>query len=131
MKARSRTHRRQSSGRFSGDHLDPVARATPPLAPRRVGPKVARSPLEPRALPGHSAFGLFARGDRSVDFPGTMTETTVRGIKGMKTVMDMPVMQVRLSVERASSGTRESTGAASRRPPSRARRSASAPENKP
>ena len=24
-----------------------------------------------------------------------MTETTIRGIKGMKTVMDMPVMQVR------------------------------------
>jgi NADH dehydrogenase (ubiquinone) 1 alpha subcomplex subunit 13 len=60
-----------------------------------------------------------------------MTETTVRGIKGMKTVMEMPVMQVRLSVERASSGAREATGAASRRPPSRARRSASAPETNP
>ena len=121
--------RRQSSGRFSGDHLDPSARATPPRAPRRVGPKVAPSPLEPRAVPGHSAFGLFARErDRSVDFPGTMTETTVRGIKGMKTVMDMPVMQVRRSVEHSFARARDATRGASRRPPYRARRSASAPK---
>ena len=63
--------RRQSSGRFSGDHLDPSARVTPPRAPRRVGPKVAPSPLEPRAVPGHSAFGLFARERGPIGrFPG-------------------------------------------------------------
>lgn len=28
-----------------------------------------------------------------------MTETTVRGMKGMKSVMDLPVMQVRLLVD--------------------------------
>lgn len=127
--ARSLASLRQSSGRFPVDHPDPVARATPPLAHRRVRPKVAPSPLEPRAVPGHSAFGLFARErDRSVAFPGTMTETTVRGIKGMKTVMDMPVMQVRRSVEHASAGARHATRGASRRPPSRAQRSASAPK---